>query len=46
MEFVSISGMDLKPYRIGLGTWATGGGWTWDGTDEEEFVSHDSGRAG
>ena len=37
MEFVTISGMDLKASRIGLGTWAMGG-WMWGGTDEEESV--------
>lgn len=37
MEFVTISGTDLKASRIGLGTWAMGG-WMWGGTDEEEAV--------
>lgn len=37
MEFVNISGTDLKVSRIGLGTWAMGG-WMWGGTDEEESV--------
>ena len=37
MEFVNISGTDLKASRIGLGTWAMGG-WMWGGTDEEESV--------
>jgi aryl-alcohol dehydrogenase-like predicted oxidoreductase len=37
MEFVTISGTDLKASRIGLGTWAMGG-WMWGGTDEEESV--------
>jgi aryl-alcohol dehydrogenase-like predicted oxidoreductase len=37
MEFVTISGIDLKASRIGLGTWAMGG-WMWGGTDEEDPV--------
>jgi aryl-alcohol dehydrogenase-like predicted oxidoreductase len=37
MEFVTISGTDLKASRIGLGTWAMGG-WMWGGSDEEESV--------
>src|ERR1017187_7869275 len=37
MEFVTISGTDLKASRIGLGTWAMGG-WMWGGTDDQESV--------
>ena len=37
MEFVTISGTDLKASRIGLGTWAMGG-WMWGGTDEKESI--------
>jgi aryl-alcohol dehydrogenase-like predicted oxidoreductase len=37
MEFLAISGTDLKASRIGLGTWAMGG-WMWGGTDEEQSV--------
>jgi len=37
MEFVTISGTDLKASRIGLGTWAMGG-WMWGGSDEQEAV--------
>src|SRR5262249_27258562 len=37
MEFVTISGTDLKVSRLRLGTWAMGG-WMWGGTDEREAV--------
>jgi aryl-alcohol dehydrogenase-like predicted oxidoreductase len=37
MEFVTISGTNLKASRVGLGTWAMGG-WMWGGTDEDESV--------
>src|SRR5258708_5158184 len=37
MEFTTISGTNLKPSRIGLGTWAMGG-WMWGGTDEQESI--------
>lgn len=37
MEYITIPGTDLKPSRIGLGTWAIGG-WMWGGTDESESI--------
>jgi len=37
MEIFSISGTNLAPSRIGLGTWAIGG-WMWGGTDEAESI--------
>lgn len=37
MEYVTISGIELKASRIGLGTWAIGG-WLWGGTDERESI--------
>lgn len=37
METTRIEGTDLRPSRIGLGTWAIGG-WLWGGTDEAESV--------
>ncbi len=37
METVRISGTDLEMSRIGLGTWAIGGG-AWGGTDEQESI--------
>src|SRR4029077_6668663 len=37
MEFTTIAGTDLRPSRIGLGTWAIGG-WMWGGTDETESI--------
>jgi aryl-alcohol dehydrogenase-like predicted oxidoreductase len=37
MEFVTISGINLKASRLGLGTWAMGG-WMWGGTDDSESV--------
>ena len=38
IETTQIPGTDLKPSRIGLGTWAIGG-WMWGGTDEAQSVS-------
>jgi len=44
MEYVNISGTDLRCSRIGLGCWAIGG-WLWGGSDEREsmgdVVQHD-----
>lgn len=37
MEYIKISGTDVKVSRIGLGTWAIGG-WMWGGTNEEESI--------
>ena len=37
MEFVNVSGTDIKASRIGLGTWAIGG-WLWGGTEEEASI--------
>jgi aryl-alcohol dehydrogenase-like predicted oxidoreductase len=37
METVPVAGTDLRPSRIGLGTWAIGG-WMWGGTDDDESV--------
>ncbi len=37
MEFVRISGTNIKASRIGLGTWAIGG-WMWGGTDEQTSI--------
>ena len=37
LETVSIQGTDLKPSRVGLGTWAIGG-WMWGGTDDAESI--------
>jgi len=37
MEYIKISGTDVKVSRIGLGTWAIGG-WMWGETNEEESI--------
>jgi len=37
MEFIHVSGTEIKASRIGLGTWAMGG-WMWGGTDEQEAI--------
>jgi aryl-alcohol dehydrogenase-like predicted oxidoreductase len=37
MEFIQVSGTEIKASRIGLGTWAMGG-WMWGGTDEQEAI--------
>ena len=37
MEFTKITGTDLTPSRIGLGTWAIGG-WMWGGSEEGESI--------
>jgi aryl-alcohol dehydrogenase-like predicted oxidoreductase len=37
MESIEIPGIELRPSRIGLGTWAIGG-WMWGGTDEDNAV--------
>lgn len=37
MEYVQLSGTDLKSSRIGLGTRGIGG-WMWWGTDERESI--------
>jgi aryl-alcohol dehydrogenase-like predicted oxidoreductase len=38
MEYITISGTNLKASCIGLGTWAIGG-WMWGGTDEQAAIS-------
>ncbi len=37
MEYIQITGTDIKASRIGLGTWAIGG-WLWGGTEEEASI--------
>ena len=37
IETAQIPGTDLKPSRIGLGTWAIGG-WMWGGTDDAQSI--------
>lgn len=37
MEYTRIEGTDLRPSRIGLGTWAIGG-MMWGGTDDERSI--------
>jgi aryl-alcohol dehydrogenase-like predicted oxidoreductase len=37
IETTQIPGTDLKPSRIGLGTWAIGG-WMWGGSDDAESI--------
>jgi aryl-alcohol dehydrogenase-like predicted oxidoreductase len=37
IETTRIPGTDLKPSRIGLGTWAIGG-WMWGGSDDAESI--------
>lgn len=37
MEYTEITGINVKPSRIGLGTWAIGG-WMWGGTDEQKSI--------
>jgi aryl-alcohol dehydrogenase-like predicted oxidoreductase len=37
MEYTQIAGSNLKPSRIGLGTWAIGG-LDWGGTDEQQAI--------
>ncbi len=37
METIAIPGTDLRPTRIGLGTWAIGG-WLWGGTSEADSI--------
>lgn len=38
METCNFPGLDKKPTRIGLGTWAIGG-WMWGGTDEQRSIN-------
>jgi aryl-alcohol dehydrogenase-like predicted oxidoreductase len=38
MEFTTIQNTDIRPSRIGLGTWAIGG-WMWGGADDEAAVA-------
>jgi len=38
MDFVYVSGTDIKASRIALGTWAIGG-WMWGGTEEQQAVN-------
>ena len=38
MEFVQVSGTEIKASRIALGTWAVGG-WMWGGTEERMSIS-------
>lgn len=37
MEYTQIPGLNVRPARIGLGTWAIGG-WMWGGTDEKKSI--------
>lgn len=37
MEYIGISGTEMKVSRIAQGTWAIGG-WMWGGTDERESI--------
>lgn len=37
LEYTKIPGINVKPTRIGLGTWAIGG-WMWGGTDEQKSI--------
>ena len=37
MDTIQLTGTDLTPSRIALGTWAIGG-WMWGGSDESEVV--------
>ncbi len=37
MEYTKIPGLNVKPTRIGLGTWAIGG-WMWGGTEEQKSI--------
>ena len=37
MEFATIAVTDLRPSRIGLGTWAIGG-WMWGGSDDRQSI--------
>ena len=37
MDYVHISGTELRASRIGLGTWAIGG-WMWGGTEEQQAI--------
>lgn len=37
MDYVQISGTDIRCSRIGLGCWAIGG-WLWGGSDERESI--------
>lgn len=37
IERLRVSGTDLRPTRIGLGTWAIGG-WMWGGSDAEDSI--------
>jgi aryl-alcohol dehydrogenase-like predicted oxidoreductase len=38
VEFTTIRGTELKPSRIGLGTWAIGG-WMWGGPDDKAAIA-------
>lgn len=38
MEYINITGTELRASRIGLGTWAIGG-WMWGGTEEQAAIS-------
>ena len=38
MEFGQIQNTDIRPSRIGLGTWAIGG-WKWGGADDDAAVA-------
>ena len=37
IETTTIPGTDLKPSRVGLGTWAIGG-WMWGGSDDAQSI--------
>lgn len=38
MEYINVTGTELRASRIGLGTWAIGG-WMWGGTEEQTSIS-------
>jgi len=37
MEYINITGTELRASRVGLGTWAIGG-WMWGGTEEQTSI--------
>ena len=40
VEFANIAGTGLTVSRVGLGTWAIGGGWVWGGTEKSVKTIH------
>jgi aryl-alcohol dehydrogenase-like predicted oxidoreductase len=38
VEFIEIKQTNIRPSRIGLGTWAIGG-WMWGGPDDEAAIA-------